>query len=159
MLPLIQAKVVYGHGWLTQQEFTDIVAISQMTPGPIGINTATFVGYTTVQAQGYGQLACTLGSTVSTLAVVLPSFLIVLTLCHIYQKFHKSAVFTGTMDWLKPCVAGLIGAAAFLLVTPENFIDWGSWVILAASFILAMWTSVHPILILLMAGLAGWIIY
>lgn len=78
MLSLIQAEVVTKHAWLTESAFTDIVAISQMTPGPIGINCATYVGYDVLAAEGAPELICILGSVTATLAVVLPSFIIVL---------------------------------------------------------------------------------
>ena len=97
MLSLIQDQVVTVHSWITESEFTDIVAVSQMTPGPIGINSATYVGYTVLQNSGAGELACTLGSFTATLAVVLPSFLIVLWLCRIYTKFSGSNMFHGVM--------------------------------------------------------------
>lgn len=155
MLPLIQAEVVYEHQWVTQQAFADIIAISQMTPGPIGINSATYIGYTVIKEAGYGSFLSICGSFTATLAVVLPSFLIVLALCHVYGQFYHSPIFKGFMSGLKPTVVGLIGAAAILLITPENFPDWKSWVIFAVAFATAMFTEINPILILLGAGVAG----
>ena len=81
MLSLIQTQIVSVHGWLDEGTFTDIVAISQMTPGPIGINCATYVGYDVLAHSGAGDLLCVLGSFTATFAVVLPSFIIVLALC------------------------------------------------------------------------------
>jgi len=159
MLPLIQRVVVTDHAWITDQNFTDIVAISQMTPGPIGINSATYIGYNVVKNAGYSEFLCICGSFTTTLAVVLPSFIIVLWLCTIYSKFNHSSVFTGTMNWLRPSVAGLIGAASVMMLTPENFIDWKSWVILAVTFIVTMFTKFSPILTLLLAAAAGLILY
>lgn len=159
MLPLIQQKVVTDNMWITETEFTDIVAISQMTPGPIGINSATYIGYTVVQDAGFSHLMCILGSCTSTFAVVLPSFLIVLGLCRIYGKFNNSPVFTDFMRGLRPAVVGLIGAAAILLVSPETFPDWKSWIILALAFAAAMWTTLNPIMILALAGVAGYLVY
>lgn len=159
MLPLIQRQVVTDHGWITDQMFTDIVAISQMTPGPIGINSATYIGYSVVHEAGYGQFLSVCGSFAATFAVVLPSFLIVLLLCRIYARFNHSAVFTSFMGILRPAVAGLIGAAALLMVSPENFTDWISWVICGLAFVAAMWTELSPIIILAVAGLAGYFIY
>ena len=80
MLSLIQTQVVTAHSWLTESAFTDIVAISQMTPGPVGINCATYVGYEVVREAGASHLIAILGSFTATLAVVLPSFIIVLTI-------------------------------------------------------------------------------
>lgn len=159
MLPLIQRRVVADHAWITDGMFTDIVAISQMTPGPIGINSATYIGYSVVREAGYGQFLGICGSFTATLAVVLPSFLIVLALCHIYARFSHSPVFTGLMEGLRPTVAGLIGAAAVIMVSPENFPDLRSWAIFAVSFVVAMWTEVSPVFILLGAGLVGFLIY
>ena len=159
MLSLIQDQVVTVHSWITESEFTDIVAVSQMTPGPIGINSATYVGYTVLQNSGAGELACTLGSFTATLAVVLPSFLIVLWLCRIYTKFSGSYMFHGVMKGLRPAVAGLIGAAAIILITPENFPDWKSWALFAAAFVAGMWTKINPIHIIIAGGVAGFFIY
>ena len=88
MLSMIQGEVVTRYGWLTAQEFTDIVAISQMTPGPIGINSATYVGYTTI-ADCYGTSYGILGSIIATFAVVLPSFLLMLTISKFFLKYQK----------------------------------------------------------------------
>jgi len=159
MLPLIQRVVVTDHAWIDNQAFTDIVAISQMTPGPIGINSATYIGYSVVKEAGYCQFLCICGSFTTTLAVVLPSFVIVLWLCHIYSRFNHSVLFMGTMKWLRPSVAGLIGAASVMLLTPENFIDWKSWVILVITFVVTMFTRFSPILTLLLAAAAGLILY
>ncbi len=159
MLPLIRHEVVAEHRWITDQMFTDMVAISQMTPGPIGINTATYIGYSVVHGMGYGQFLSVLGSFTATFAVVLPSFLIVLAICRVYTRFNHSTIFTGTMSWLRPCVAGLIGAAAVILITPENFIDWKSWVIFVASFLVTMFTKFNPILTLLVCAGIGLLVY
>lgn len=169
MLPLIQHKVCMEHAWITEQRFTDIVAISQMTPGPIGINSATYIGYTVIQnwteqtlGPGAGWIAeflCVLGSFTATFAVVIPSFLIVLSICKVYTNICHSYEFNGIMKGLRPTIAGLIGAAAVIMIIPENFPDWKSWLIFAASFALAMFSSVSPILILAAAGVAGFLLY
>lgn len=159
MLPLIQHIVVGEKAWISESVFADIVTISQMTPGPIGINSATFIGYSVVKEAGYCDFLCICGSVTTTLAVVLPSFLIVLGLCHAMSKFNTSPVFKGVMSWLRPTVAGLIGAAAVIMITPENFPDWKSWVLFAASFGAGMFTKIHPILILVLAGAAGYFLY
>ena len=159
MLSLIQAEVVTKHGWLTEQAFTDIVAISQMTPGPIGINSATYVGYTVVHDMGYSQIVSVLGSLTTTIALVLPSFIIFFIIVRMIAKFGNSPVFKGVMNVLKPAVAGLIGAAAIILITPENFIDAWSWVIFAAAFALSWWGKANPILLIICAGIAGYVIY
>ena len=86
MLSLIQSETVVRHAWLTSAEFTNIVAISQMTPGPIGINSATYCGYTAVRNAGYGELMGVLGSAIATLALVLPSFIIMVLVCRMFMK-------------------------------------------------------------------------
>ena len=159
MLSLIQAEVVTKHGWLTEQAFTDIVAISQMTPGPIGINSATYVGYTVVHDMGYSQIVSVLGSLTTTIALVLPSLIIFFIIVKMIAKFGNSPVFKGVMNVLKPAVAGLIGAAAIILITPENFIDAWSWVIFVAAFALSWWGKANPILLIICAGIAGYVIY
>lgn len=159
MLSLIQDQVVTVHGWLDEGTFTDIVAISQMTPGPIGINCATYVGYDVLAASGAGEFICILGSATATAAVVLPPLLIVLILCRIYTRFAENRIFTGVMSGLKPAVTGLIGAAAIILITPENFPDWKSWGLFAAAFAASLWIRINPILIIIAGGIAGVLLY
>ena len=151
MLSLIQNEVVVNHAWITAQEFTDMVAISQMTPGPIGINSATYVGYAVT-----GNI---FGSLLATIAVSLPSFIIILSICRIYEKFKKSNVFASLMKTIRPVVIGMIGAAAGILVTKENFIDWTSWILFAGAFIGAQWLKINPILLIIAGGVIGYIIY
>ncbi len=159
MLSLIQAQVVTNHAWIDEGTFTDIVAISQMTPGPIGINCATYVGYDVLSSTGASEFICILGSATATFAVVLPSFIIVLALCKIYTKFADNHVFTGIMNGLKPAVAGLIGAAAVILITPENFPDWKSWALFAVAFAASLTGKLNPILAIVAGGIAGLLIY
>ena len=117
MLSFIQTQVVVAHGWLSESAFTDIVAISQMTPGPVGINCATYVGYEVLHQAGASHLAGILGSLSATFAVILPSFIIVLAIVKFYTKFKNSRVFAGVLGSLRPAVVGLIGAAANSLMT------------------------------------------
>lgn len=177
MLSLIQTQVVATHAWLSESAFTDIVAISQMTPGPIGVNCATYVGYEVLQTAGANPVVCVLGSFTATLAVILPSFLIVLTIVKFYTKFRDNRVFEDAMSWLRPAVVGLIGAAALLLmfkvqwtgypllssfgisVVKENFCDWTSWALFAAAMAASLFFKVGPIPIILAGGLLGFVIY
>lgn len=159
MLSLIEHQVVEVHGWITETAFTDIVAISQMTPGPIGINSATYIGHSVIAAAGASEWLCVLGSFTATAAVMLPSFAIMALIVKAYEKIRSNNVFKNTMAGLRPAVVGLIGAAAVVLMTPENFIDWKSWVLFAGAFAVAMWTRISPILIIIAAGIAGVIIY
>ncbi len=151
MLSLIQEEVVTKHGWLTFQEFTDIVAISQMTPGPIGINSATYIGYTVT--------GTVWGSLVATIAVMIPSFVIVLLISLSFEKIkdnkHFNALFTG----IRPASVGLIGAAFLMLLNRENFIDITSVILFLTAFILVVKKWMHPILVIILGGLAGFVIY
>lgn len=151
MLSLIQNEVVVNHAWVTAQEFTDMVAISQMTPGPIGINSATYIGYTVS-----GNI---FGSMVATGAVMLPSFIIVLSICKIYSRFRKSNIFNLIMKTLRPIVVGMIAAAAAILITEENFIDYTSWLLFAGAFIACQWLKANPIFVIIIAGAIGYFIY
>ena len=173
MLSLIQTQVVTAHSWLTESAFTDIVAISQMTPGPVGINCATYVGYEVVRSSGAGHLVAILGSFTATFAVVLPSFIIVLTIVRFYTKFRHNKIFEGVMSWLRPAVVGLIGAAAIILmfsvdwagakpvisIVEENFSYWISWVLFAAATVASLFFKVGPIPIILAGGVLGLLIY
>ena len=163
ILSLIQMEVEQ-YGWMTQQEFVDIVAVSQVTPGPIGINCATYVGYTV------GGLW---GSLLSTFAIVLPSLIIMLSICKAYfwlqKRFRGNPYFEQTLRMLRFTVIGLVASAALLLMKPTTFIDPISWVIfgLVALFtVLPVWAKSkvtdllsHPILLIVLAGIAGYCIY
>ncbi|MBP5521358.1 MAG: chromate transporter, partial [Bacteroidales bacterium] len=102
MLSLLQTQVVVAHEWISESAFTDIVAVSQMTPGPIGINAATYVGYSVLHEATGLQWMGVLGSGVATFALMLPSFFIVLAIVKFYTKFKDSSLFDGTMGWLRP---------------------------------------------------------
>ena len=159
MLSLIQNEVVTVHGWIDDGTFTDIVAISQMTPGPIGINSATYIGYEVLNNSGAPELMCVLGSFTATFAVVLPSFMIVLWICKIYDRYKNHYMFQGIMSGLKPATLGLIGTAALSLATPENFIDWKSFILFIGAFIASFWGRVNPIATIIAGGVIGLIIY
>lgn len=151
MLSLIQAEVVDKYGWISTQEFTDIVAISQMTPGPIGINSATYIGYTTT-----GNVW---GSVIATVAVSLPSFVLVLLISYFFARFRNNRFVEAAFLGLRPATVGLIAAAALLLMNSENFIDYKSYLIFAVSFLLVWKFKVHPILMIVLAGVAGALLY
>ena len=171
---LIQMEVV-GHGWLTPEEVVDIMAISQVTPGPIGINCATYVGYT---IGGFW------GSVLTTFALVLPSLIIMLSVCKAYfwlsRRFQGNPYFEQTLRMLRFTVIGLIASAALMLMRPTTFIDSTSWIIFSLvafftilpnfikkqegnkfsifNFQFSTFLS-HPILLILLAGIAGYFIY
>ena len=159
MLSLIQNEVVTIHGWIDETTFTDIVAISQMTPGPIGINSATYIGYEVLARTGASEFLCILGSATATFAVVLPSFIIVLAICRVYDKWKDHYMFKGVMSGLKPATLGLIGTAALGLATPENFIDWKSYVLCIAAFIALYFKKLGPFSVIGLGALAGLLIY
>lgn len=173
MLSLIQAQVVTEHGWLTEKAFTDIVAISQSTPGPIGINCATYVGFQVLHDEGYSNLAAILGSASTTLAIVLPSFLVFFAIIRIFNRFHQHPIFVSVMGALRPAVAGMIGAAALVLIfgiswtggglsmhiLHDNFPDWKAWALFAASFLLCYTKKTGPITLLVASGVLGLLIY
>lgn len=151
MLSLIQFEVVDKHHWLSLQEFTDIVAISQVTPGPIGINSATYIGYT-VTGNIYGAI-------LATFAVCLPSFLLVLLISYFFAKFKNNLYVKAAMSGLLPMSVALIAAAALLLMNKENFIDYKSLIIFVVTFVLTWKYKIHPILMICLAGTAGLLLY
>lgn len=159
MLSLIQNKVVTVHGWIDDGTFTDIIAISQMTPGPIGINSATYIGYEVLANSGASEFLCVMGSFTATFAVVLPSFIIVLSICKVYDKFKNHYLFKGVMTGLKPATLGLIGTAALGLMTPENFIDWKSIAICLVAFVALFFKKIGPFAAIGLGALAGLLIY
>lgn len=172
---LIQHEIE-THGWMTQEEFVDILAVSQVTPGPIGINCATYVGYTAT-----GNIW---GSIIATTAIVIPSLIIMLTLCKVYfvisTRFQRNIYFKNAMHTLRLSVLGMIAAAALLLIKPINqpsvsFIDWRSWIIFGVVCLFTILPLLlqkfqfngkkllnvlsHPIILIILAGVAGYIIY
>lgn len=166
MLSLIQGEVVTRYGWLTMGQFTDIVAISQMTPGPIGINSATYVGYTSIVNAGYGHAWGILGSCMATFAVVLPSFILMLLISKFLLKFKDHPVVESIFSGLRPAVVGLIGAAALLLLNAENFSTpdspWQFYIsifLFAATFIGTYVYRMNPILLICFSGVAGWLLF
>ncbi len=155
MLSLIQFEVVEHHQWITSQQFTDMVAISQVTPGPIGINTATYAGY--LAADGV------FGSVVATSAIVLPSLIIMMIVAVMMSKMKDNPWVKSVMHYLRPTIIGLIAAAALLLMTEETFgqgyRDWIAWLMFAGAFAVTKWLKVSPILMICIAALLGIIIY
>lgn len=151
MLSLIQFELVDKYAWITAEEFTNMIAISQITPGPIGINCATYAGYLATGS--------VLGATVATFALVFPSFFVMLFIMKIVHKYNDSPYMINTMKLLRLTVIGLIASAALLLITEESFgvgyTDWISWAIFAGAFISTKWLKLHPILMILIAGAVG----
>lgn len=155
MLSLIETEVVTRHQWITTTEFTDIVAISQTTPGPIGINSATYVGYTST-----GNVW---GAIVATTAVVLPSFLVMLLLSSFLIKHKGNKTIESIFKVLRPTVVGLLLSATLLLTTEENFgnpnTDLTHFIIsvfiFLASFIAVKKCKINSIYVIVVAGIIG----
>ena len=176
MLSLVE-KAVVSPGWISETMFTDIVAISQMTPGPIGINSATYIGYVApgeVNPALNGIGWSILGSCLATLAVVIPSFILVLYSSHFIRKHSESGAIKAIFSGLRPVIVGLIASAAIMLMNSANFnprgISWQLWsniIICVGAFCLVYFpikfktktVKLHPILVIVLAGLTGFLIY
>lgn len=156
MIPMIREEVV-NHGWLAQEELVNFIAISESTPGPFAINIATYVGKVTTGF--FGSVMCTLG-------VVLPSFIVILIVARVYDRFRKSTVISGMMKGLKPAVVGLIAAALIsigqtvffpqqialsVLTTPAFLVS----LVIFALAVTASFKKMHPIIIILGSAALG----
>lgn len=163
MISMIQGEVVGHYHWMTTSQFTDIVAVSQMTPGPIGINSATYVGYTALTNAGHAWYWGILGSVISTLAVVLPSFILMILISRFLMSYKNHPVVEHVFSWLRPAVVGLLAAASLCLMTPENFSmpgdnPWQFWISVALflfAFVSTKVYRINPIRVILLCGLAG----
>lgn len=163
MLSLIQMETVHNHHWLTSAEFTNIVAISQMTPGPIGINSATYCGFTAIHNMGMGNALSVLGSLVATFSLVLPSFVLMILISKMFMRYMKSRVVQSVFDGLRPAVVGLLAAATIMLLNKENFgspVDttWQfiiSVLLFAATFYGTLFVKINPIKMIGYAAIAG----
>lgn len=149
MLPLIEDEIIKIHGWLSTAEFVDILAIAEMTPGPIAVNSATFLGYRVVGI---------LGSLVATIAVVLPSFITMSLIFHFVEKFKKSPYVDWIFTGIRPIILGLIASAA-VTVGVDAFVDIKSIFIAIGLFYLVSLKDLNPIIGLIICGVAGVILY
>ncbi|MBP5563165.1 MAG: chromate transporter [Bacteroidales bacterium] len=167
MIALIQNEVVEKQGWMTMTEFTDIVATSQITPGPIGINVATYAGYTAVVNAGYDPFWGVAGAFLASFSVILLPFILMLLLSRYLLKHKDDKIVKTIMSVLKLAVIGLIAAAAVLLVNPETFGSWSesplqlcvSIALFAAAFFASLKWKVSPILQIVIAGVVGVLVY
>ena len=159
MLPLIMQEVE-SHGWMEQQELINFVAVAESTPGPFAINIATYVG---------SEMGGVLGSVCATIGVVMPSFIVILIVAKIYEKFKQSRVVKGAMCGLRPAAVGLIGSAV-LTTALEVFFPLGfaniiptitslefisGIVIFALSLFLILKKKVHPIIVIVISAALG----
>lgn len=150
ILPLIEKEIVNNFHWLTYKEFLEVVTISQLTPGPISINAATFVGY---------KVGGILGSIVATVSVCLPSVIIILIVVRFLKKFETNIWVTNILKGLRPAVVALIASAAYSIVKGGGISDIIGIIIGVVSFLLLRSKKLNPILILILAGIVGVIVY
>lgn len=156
MLSLIQHEVVDHYAWMNTTEFADMVAISQMTPGPISINMATYVGYT---AGGFG------GSLLASFALCLPSIIMVYFIIRLFMNKKGGSLMSNVLKGLKPAVAGLIFAAGLAMMNRQNFVEIGkgenniSIVICVLAFVASYFFKVNPILLIVLSGAVGFFVY
>lgn len=152
MLSMIQFEVVEKHAWMTTSEFADVVALSQMTPGPISINCATYVGY---------QVGGIFGSLLASFSIVLPSLILLYFVLRYLFKHKDNFIIKTTLKNMKPFIAGLIFAAAMLMMNKATFSDFGlgennvSVIICAVTFIAIFFFKVNPMIMIVLSGVAG----
>lgn len=160
-MPLIQNQVVQLNHWLTLTEFTDLITISQMTPGPIAINSATFIG---IRLAGFP------GALVATAGCVLPSCVIIAVLYFLYSRYSKLSAVQGVLDGLRPAVVALIASAGASMVllsffgvssipSQPEFVDPTAILLFLASFLLLRLKKYNPIWVMLGCGVAGGVVY
>ena len=178
MLSFIQAEVVTERHWMTESEFTDIVAISQMTPGPIGINCATYVGYTAVMNDAEMKVMCgnnsallqtmgIVGSTIATISVLWLPFLVMLMVSKLILRYKNSIVTKNIFGTLRPAIIGLLASASLNLMSESNFGDYEEslWqvVISIASCVTVFFGCKkwkwNPIYTILCCGFVGLVVY
>ena len=167
MLSLIQDEVVRKQGWVSSSEFTDMVAVSQMTPGPLGINIATYVGYTSVINEGYPPLLAILGSLLATLSVLWLPFILMIVISRYLLRHKDSPVVRSIFSGLRPTIVGLVAAAALVLLNAENFgaprealVQFvASVALFALAFVASYRFRANPLLLLALAGGFGMIFY
>ena len=152
-MPLIQGQVVTLHGWLTISEFTDLITISQMTPGPIAVNSATFVGM---------KIAGIPGAVVATAGCILPSCIIVTILARLYLKYRNLDLMQGVLKSLRPAVVAMIASAGILILknafwgSGESMsltgTEWSMVVIFGICVLLLRKTKMNPVWVMVLAG-------
>lgn len=167
MLSLIQNEVVEKQHWISNSEFTDIVAVSQMTPGPIGINSATYVGFKAIENAGMTRTEAVCGSLLASFSVMLPSFILMLLISAFFMHYKDHKSVQTVLKWLRPVVVGMLAAAVLLLLNEENlgtfsaanlqlYVSIGLFIM---AFIATYFWKIGPIKVILMAGLFGGLFY
>lgn len=154
-MPFIQSEVVTGHHWLTINEFTDLITIAEMTPGPIAVNSATFVG---------NRIAGISGSIIATIGCILPSLIIVSVLSYIYIKYKNISALQNVLSSLRPAVVALIASAGLSILKLVSFktdimnfnnVNWLGLGIFAVAFILLRKFKMNPILVMFLCGVTN----
>ena len=167
MLSLIQNEVVEKQQWISNAEFTDIVAVSQMTPGPIGINSATYLGFKAIENAGMTRTQAVCGSLLASFSVMLPSFILMLLISAFFMHYKDHKSVQTVLKWLRPVVVGMLAAAVLLLLNEENlgifsadnlqlYVSIGLFIL---AFIATYVWKIGPIKVILLAGLFGGIFY
>jgi len=167
MLSLIHNEVVEKQHWISNSEFTDIVAVSQMTPGPIGINSATYVGFKAIENAGMTRTEAVCGSLLASFSVMLPSFILMLLISAFFMHYKDHKSVQTVLKWLRPVVVGMLAAAVLLLLNEENlgtfsaanlqlYVSIGLFIL---AFIATYFWKIGPIKVILMAGLFGGLFY
>ena len=167
MLSLIQNEVVEKQQWISNSEFTDIVAVSQMTPGPIGINSATYVGYKAIENAGMTRTQAVCGSLLASFSVMLPSFILMLLISAFFMHYKDHPSVQTVLKWLRPVVVGMLAAAVLLLLNEDNlgafsasnfqlYVSIGLFIL---AFLATYVWKIGPIKVILLAGLFGGLFY
>jgi len=146
MIPLIEKEIVNKCQWLTMKQFIDLVAIAEMTPGPMAVNSATFVGY---------KVARFWGAVASTLGVVLPSFLIIWVIASVFSQFQNNPTVQAAFKGLRPAVLGLIIVAAISIGKTNILLEYKSILMVIGTVIALAIFKIHPILVLIIAAITG----
>ena len=158
-MPLIQNQVVSIHGWLNMTEFADIVTIAEMTPGPIAINSATFVGT---------KVAGLAGAIVATVGCVFPSCVIVLTLAFVYYRYRSLSLVQGVLGGLRPAVVAMIASAGLSILLLALFdggayqlanLNWVAILLFASALVVLRTWKPNPVLVMLGCGVIGMVVY
>ena len=157
-LPLIQHQVVDLHSWLTMTQFSDIITISQMTPGPVAINSATFVGI---------QIAGIPGAIIATLGCITPSCILITMLAFVYYHYRSLSTLQGVLSRLRPAVVAMFAGAGVSLFQSAIWAteisltdtDWIAAVIFVLALVILRWKKVNPITVMVSSGVLGLILY
>lgn len=149
MLPFIQKEIVESNTWISMSEFTDIIGISQMTPGPVAINSATFVGY---------KVGGIIGSIIATLGVITTSFILITIINKLLSNFKESKVVKAALLGMRPVLIALI-IYAFIDLAKESYVDLKSIIITLIIGVILLSKKVHPILVIVIAAILGVFFY